>query len=85
MLYDKAGNMVSMTLGNGIAQQWTYDTKNRIHTITVPAIVALNYAYDPVGNITSIIDQYNPANIKTYTYDSLDRLTNATGPWGILN
>ena len=85
MLYDKAGNMVSMTLGNGIAQQWTYDTKNRIHTITVPAIVALNYAYDPVGNITSIIDQYNPANIKTYTYDSLDRLTNATGPWVILN
>ncbi len=76
--------MLSMTLGNKITQQWTYDAKNRIHTITVPAVFALNYTYDPVGNITYIIDQYNPANIKTYTYDSIDRLTNAAGPWGNL-
>ena len=82
--YDKIGNPLSMTLGNGLTQQWAYDQKNRISTIYVPNILNLNYSYDPIGNITAITDNLEPFKSKTYDYDPVDRLVAATGPWGNL-
>mgnify|MGYP001583591971 FL=1 len=83
-IYDKVGNPLSMTLGNGLTEQWAYDQKNRISTIYVPNILNLNYSYDPIGNITAITDNLEPFKSKTYDYDPVDRLITATGPWGNL-
>ena len=44
----------------------------------------MSYTYDPAGNITSIADQLDSTKSKTYTYDSVDRLASAVGPWGTL-
>jgi RHS repeat-associated protein len=44
--------------------------------------IDLEYSYDGVGNVDSIIDHINSQNNSTMQYDSLDRLTVADGPWG---
>ncbi|HEX3036340.1 MAG TPA: RHS repeat-associated core domain-containing protein [Thermodesulfobacteriota bacterium] len=40
------------------------------------------YSYDGASNVTAILDHINPQNNHYMQYDSLDRLTGATGPWG---
>src|SRR5262249_36073222 len=40
--------------------------------------------YDNVGNVSSITDP-RPNATQTFVPDALDRLTNATGPWGTLD
>src|SRR5437016_11706704 len=37
----------------------------------------LNYTYDGTGNVLTL-------NSESYAYDSLDRLTSTTGPWGTI-
>ena len=52
---------------------------------TVPnPILEYNYTYDNNGNITNI---YNAVAVSTstFTYDEIDRLTSATGPYGVNN
>jgi RHS repeat-associated protein len=44
--------------------------------------IDLEYFYDGVGNVESIIDHIDSQNNSTMQYDSLDRLTVADGPWG---
>ncbi len=41
----------------------------------------LEYAYDHVGNVTTVTDHRDPNNPQTinYSYDLLDRLTGTTG------
>jgi RHS repeat-associated protein len=82
--YDPASNLESMTFENGLKQTWNYDPNNRISTISLPGTLSLSYIYDPAGNITNIADQLDPTKSKTYTYDPLDRLATAVGPWGTL-
>jgi YD repeat-containing protein len=43
-------------------------------------LLDLNYAYDPDGNPTSV-----NSGQETYTYDDINRLTSATGPFGTLS
>src|SRR3972149_4382399 len=52
-------------------------------TISPTAFIDLEYFYDGVGNITSITDRIDSQNSCTMQYDSLDRLINADGPWGV--
>ena len=84
LTYDPASNLTSMTFGSGLIQNWPYDVNNRIKTIQVPNILDIAYTFDPVGNITAIADQLDATKSKTYTYDALDRLSSANGPWGSL-
>jgi RHS repeat-associated protein len=44
--------------------------------------IDLEYFYDGVGNVESVIDHIDSQNNSTMQYDSLDRLTVADGPWG---
>ena len=44
--------------------------------------IDLEYSYDGVGNVDSIIDHIDSQSNSTMQYDSLDRLTVADGPWG---
>ena len=40
-----------------------------------PAFASLGYTYNSVGNILAILDQVNPSETRSYTYDALQRLT----------
>lgn len=51
-------------------------------TVPPTTFIDLEYSYDSVGNVTSIIDQNDSQNNCSMQYDSLDRLTGSTGPWG---
>jgi YD repeat-containing protein len=46
------------------------------------SIISANYAYDNLGNVTSINDNFDTSYNRTLKYDSNDRLTNAAGSWG---
>ena len=91
--YDAKGQRQTLVLGNGTETTYTYDpltfrlksmiTKNDNHTFQ-----NLSYTYDPVGNITKIIDSsqdsiyFNNQEVKpenNYSYDALYRLIKATG------
>jgi RHS repeat-associated protein len=101
--YNAKGQRVSILYSNNTSTKYFYDeTTYRLIQLTTtrkvtdantgnPVIETLqdfNYTYDPVGNITSIIDKaeqksfFNNSEIdpsNDYVYDALYRLTSATG------
>jgi RHS repeat-associated protein len=79
------GDMTSMTQGNGIITTKSYNNRYQLTNLTIGTLKDLSYTRDNVGNITAIIDNLDPAKSKTYTYDNLYRLTQATGPWGTIS
>jgi len=83
--YKPFGSMAGITYGNGLAGSISYDLQYRISGIKANGIQDLSYGYDPSGNIVGITNNLDPAYNKTYTYDSLSRLTGATGSWGTLS
>lgn len=83
--YKPFGNITGLTFGNGIQQTNSYDQQYRLTQITAQGIQNLGYSYDKNSNITQITDNLDTTKTKTYGYDSLDRLTTASGPWGSLS
>jgi len=83
--YTPFGGLTSLTYGNGIHYKTSYDNRYRMANISAANVQNLNYRYDNNGNITSITDNLDSTKSKSYGYDSLDRLINATGPWGSLS
>ena len=80
-----ANSLIShMTHGNGIVTSKTYDPTNALSSLQIGPHNHLAYSRDNIGNITAITDQLDPAKTKSFVYDSLYRLTQATGPWGTL-
>jgi len=97
--YDAKGQRTRITYGNGTLTEYTYDeqTFRLVHMKTrrasAPAQAALAfqdlfYTYDPVGNITHIRDDAQPAQFfdnqvvlpqNDYVYDASYRLISATG------
>ncbi|KAF0143501.1 MAG: YD repeat protein [Nitrospirae bacterium] len=82
--YKPYGGMTSITYGNGINSSIAYDNQYRIASIQTGAVQNLSYAFDARGNITGITNNLDATKNKSFTYDVLDRLTGATGPWGAL-
>jgi YD repeat-containing protein len=80
-LYDSAGRVSNRTLGSGTVQAYTYYPWNtqggRLQGLTAGTLENFTYTYDPVGNITQIVDSVN-TQTQTFGYDALDRLTSAT-------
>jgi RHS repeat-associated protein len=83
--YKPYGGMTSITYGNGLTGSVTYNNQYRIAGIQTGTIQNLSYTHDNNGNITGITNNIDSTKNKTYTYDALDRLTNASGPWGNLS
>jgi RHS repeat-associated protein len=83
--YDPVGNLTNLNYGNGLPLSRNYNPTNQISSITIPVIINTAYSYDTVGNITGIADTLDSTKTKSYSYDALDRLQNAQGPWGNLN
>ncbi|HJR29440.1 MAG TPA: RHS repeat-associated core domain-containing protein [Pseudomonas sp.] len=92
--YNAAGQITEQKTGNGVTSRWLYDPADgRLHRQIAhkdPASVLqdFEYRYDPVGNITAILDHaFTPSFFanqqidgdRTFTYDSLYRLLSATG------
>ncbi|MEP3123561.1 MAG: SpvB/TcaC N-terminal domain-containing protein, partial [Nisaea sp.] len=92
--YNAKGQRTKVTYGNGVKTTYTYDPMNfRLTGIRSTKRVGvllqdLSYHHDPVGNVTSVINSgVLPVFFKNrqvdatadYTYDSLYRLTKASG------
>ncbi len=70
---------------NQVATSYTYEPATfRPKTLTTQkgsnTYQTLGYTYDLAGNVTAITDA--PGGNQVFTYDELDRLTSATGPYG---
>jgi len=76
--YDTASNLASITLPNTVKATLTYDRAGRLTSIANKkgnkAISSFTYTLDPVGNPKTVV---TPSETITYTYDLLDRLTEA--------
>jgi insecticidal toxin complex protein TccC len=89
-----AGQVIEQQAGNGVSSHWRYDPANgRLHRQwaqkgTQTPLQDFEYQYDPVGNITGILDHVfmrsHFANQRVeghrqFDYDSLYRLHSASG------
>ncbi len=85
--FNAQGQPSTLTLGNGTATTYTYDSSNyRLKTLkTVKGALTLQdltYTFDTGGNVTALADPVPGHGNQTFVYDGLDRLTSATGPYG---
>lgn len=78
------GPATNYVYGNGLSHTQTFDTDYRLTAIQVGGILSRNYGYDPVNNITSIVNALNTSANQTFSYDSLNRLISASGGYGNL-
>jgi RHS repeat-associated protein len=83
--YEPFGPLASLTYGNGLVMTRTYNADYQITGITTKSatttVQSLSLGYDVNGNVASIIDNLTPGESQTFTYDALNRLTTATGPY----
>lgn len=92
--FNAAGQVIEQQAGNGVASHWQYDPGNgRLHRqsaqqSTQPPLQDFEYQYDPLGNITGILDHvFTPSHFanqrvdgqRQFSYDSLYRLHSASG------
>lgn len=80
--YQPFGGITGLTYGNGMIQTRQHDLAGRLVAQTVPPVQDLGWTYSNTGNITGIQDQVTPARTQTFSYDALDRLTDASGAYG---
>jgi insecticidal toxin complex protein TccC len=93
-LYNAGGQIIEQHAGNGVISRWSYDAANSLlHRQTSqkpgePLLQDFEYAYDPVGNTTRILDHaFSPSHFanqridghREFSYDSLYRLVQASG------
>jgi RHS repeat-associated protein len=78
------GPLMDLTYGNGTALTRTFDELYRLKSLGAAGIQNLGYDLDPVGNITTITDNLDPARSQSFGYDDLYRLTSATGVYGAI-
>jgi YD repeat-containing protein len=80
LTYNPDSTTSSIYSGNGDLTNYTYNLRGQLTRLKVvqaaTTLLDLNYSYDPVGNVATI-------NTESYSYDSLNRLTYASGPWGV--
>jgi YD repeat-containing protein len=95
LTYNEAGQVKNETLGNGVTQEFCYQSATlrltAIRAYTGPAVgcgaspsnlkLHLSYQYDSGGNVTELGDATR-SETTTYTYDALDRLTNVLATSG---
>jgi len=83
--YHPSGAVAGYTSGNGVVNTLDYgDSHQRYwpHQISAGSVLSLTYGYDDVGNVQSINGAVS--GNQGFGYDALDRLTSATGPWGMV-
>lgn len=85
--YFDSGAIQSLTYGNGKVASYSLNSRNLTDVLQVNAngssLVSFKYDYDLNRNIKSIQDRLDASKSRAMIYDGLDRLTNASGPWGV--
>jgi len=78
--YNAKGQIKTIEYGNDVSTDYTYGNDLRLSRILTQnptqTLQDLNYTFDNNGNITQIVDNLT-SNIRSFTYDALDRLTEA--------
>ena len=83
--YEPFGPYSSLTYGNGVAETRGFDQDYRMTGITdtgSSVLQNLSYAYYPTNNVKTITDGVHSGNSQSFVYDSLQRLSSATGSYG---
>lgn len=76
--YDSAHNQTSKTDAKGTTT-YTYDSLNRLETVTEPTDTVTSYTYDKAGNRqTQVVTSGGNATVTIYTYNEQNRLLNTT-------
>jgi YD repeat-containing protein len=79
--YHPSGAITSFNAGNGILHQATFDPNRYwVRSISAGPLQLTYDNYDLVGNVRTIVD--GRGTTETFTYDALDRLKQAVGPYG---
>lgn len=92
--FNSAGEMVANTLGNNVAQAYTYNNRRQLTNISTglggTTLMSLTYDYGTsttnTGRVLGRINALEADQSVQYTYDSLYRLSQAgakTGSWSI--
>lgn len=88
MNYDPivAGQLKTMTMGNGIVTDYKYQMDNQrllgmVTKSSTQTLQDIGYAYEPAGNIRQVVDA-NRGTTRNYLYDDLYRLKEAKGEYG---
>jgi RHS repeat-associated protein len=86
MTYSASGRLLALKYGNNTSSAYKYDVLDRMQSLTTlnpsaAAIQNLTYGYDADSNVSSIADTVYKENQK-FTYDTMNRLTSATGTYG---
>jgi YD repeat-containing protein len=55
---------------------------NRLRGIDTRSVLSLTYAYDMIGNVTSITETTNSGQMQSFAYDALNRLVDAATSGG---
>ncbi|WP_226668074.1 PQQ-binding-like beta-propeller repeat protein [Microbulbifer aggregans] len=87
--YHPSGQVESLVYGNGKLAEFAVNERLFPESISIDGLVNLTYSYDSAGNVTSIVDAINSSNTVTMnqaeSYDSVNRLRQVSGPWGLSN
>lgn len=82
LTYTPTNQINSISYANGVNTSYSYNSVSEITRILSKdgstKLLDLNYTYDGVGNVKSV-------NTENFTYDWLNQLSSAVGPWGTLN
>jgi len=78
------GGIAGLTYGNGLARTVSYDQQYRISGIQTGVVQNLTYGFDNNGNVLSITNNLDASKNKSFSYDAIERLQTASGPWGSL-
>ena len=81
--YHPDGSLERLEYANGRTMQYTMNARGWLDTLDLGGVASLIYDYDPAGNVTAIHDLSDPANTRSMAYDGINRLTQASGSWGI--
>ncbi len=84
--YEPSGPLASLTLGNGLVETHTFDSRHHPDRITVAGgstLLDWQYSTDDEGNVTAITDLLDPANNRVFGYHDVQYfLIQGDGPWG---
>jgi len=82
--YVPFGTAKSLTLGNGKTTTKTHNLNGQLASIDVSGIYQSSLTYNSDSNITGLANTVTPTTNQNFTYDELDRVTEATGAYGTL-
>ena len=79
------GPLKQLDYGNGIQLVASYDDDYRLDLLNHGTVKQTDYGYDNTDNITSILNNSNNLADQSFTFDALNRITNADGVYGTLS